>query len=422
MTTNCRPFSPASAQAGSDFDHSLMDEALAGLKGRQFVVNNVHDDGPAFLTTRWVLSYLAGPLTRDQIGELMAEKKAALQRIGAAERTAAAEDASAASSPGVAEPVRPVLPSGVRELALPADRLPTGSRCVLRPTLYGTAKLHYTNTTYKLDEWHEVSVCVPVRGRIAGDPWDGDVEDVPADLPEALDRAFDLHSVQFAAAPAELAGSKNFTSWKSKLKDHLYRERRLTVYKCSELKEVSEPGEDERDFRIRLTQSAREHRDREVEKLRKKYATKIRSAERMISTARRRVAREQEQADRAKKDSYLSLGSSLLGALFGRKLMSSTNVRRASTGMRSLGRASDQANDVTEAQEIVFEREENLAAIEDELAAEIEALEDELDPRNLKLTSREIAPRKSDIDVAPIAVLWRPWSVDPTGIAEPAWE
>ncbi|NNJ28072.1 hypothetical protein LzC2_41830 [Planctomycetes bacterium LzC2] len=314
-----------------------------------------------------------------------------------------------------------MLPSGVQELALPADRVPTGSRTVLRPALYGTAKLHYLSTTYDLDEWREVSVCVPVRGDIPADPWDGGLDDVPADAPSPLAEAYDLSKVDFAPAPADLAGSKNFTAWKHKLKDHLYRDRRLTVYKCKELGEVSEPGEDERDFRIRLTQSAREHRDREVEKLRKKYGTKIRSAERMISTARRRVAREQEQADRAKQDSYLSLGSSLLGALFGRKLMSSTNVRRASTGMRSLGRASDQANDVTEAEEMQLEREEQLAAVEDELAAEIEALEDDMDPRNLELTSKEIAPRKSDIAVAPIAVLWRPWSVDPTGIAEPGW-
>ena len=404
----------ASLQAGSSFDRSKMDEALAGLKSRQFVVNNVHDDEPAFLTSRWALSYLAGPLTRSQISDLMADRKAeGRQALG----VDAGEDEPDAP-PG---PERPALPAGVKELALPADRVPTGSRTVLRPALYGTARLHYASTTYHLDDWKDVSVCVPVRGSIPADPWDAGLTDVPPDAPAPLDREYDPAKVEFAHAPADLAGSKNYTSWKSKLKDCLYRERRLTVYKCKELGEISESGEDERDFRVRLTQAAREHRDREVEKLRTRYASKIRTAERMIGTARRRVAREQEQADRAKKDSYLRLGSSLLGALFGRKLMSSTNVRRASTGMRSIGRASDQANDVDQAEEMVLEREENLKAIEEELAAEIAALEDDLDPRNLELTAKTIAPRKSDIDVTSIAVLWRPWSVDPSGIAEPGW-
>ena len=405
----------ASLQAGAAFDHALMDEALAGLKARQFVVNNVHDDGPAFLTTRWALSYLAGPLTRGQIGELMADKKPRNAEARPGLRAGEDEDESAP------EHARPVLPAKVKELALPADRVPTGSRTVLRPALYGTARLHYISSTYHLDEWRDVSVCVPVRGSIPADPWDGDVENVPADAPAPLSDAFDPSEVTFAQAPADLAGSKNYTAWKHKLKDHLYRERRLTIYQCGELGEVSEPGEDEREFRVRLTQSARERRDREVEKLRRKYASKIRTAERMIGTARRRVDREQEQADRAKSDSYLSLGGSLLGALFGRKLLSSTNVRRAGTAMRSRGRAADQADDVDQAREMLDEREEHLAAIERELTDEIAELENELDPRNLELTAKTIAPRKSDIDVAPLSLLWRPWSVDPTGIAEPGW-
>ncbi len=291
----------ASLQAGAKFDHALMDEALAGLKSRQFVVNNVHDDGPAFLTTRWVLSYMAGPITRGQIGELMKDRKAA-----ASSARGGVETHEDAAPEAPAERARPVLPSGVRELALPADRVPTGARTVLRPALYGTAKLHYISSTYHLDEWREVDVCVPVRGAVPADPWDGALEEVAADAPVPLADARFSNDAVFAPAPADLAGSKNYTAWKRKLKDHLYRERRVTVYKCGELGEISEPGEDERDFRVRLTQSARERRDREVEKLRKKYATKIRSAERMIATARRRVAREQEQADRASKNSYLS--------------------------------------------------------------------------------------------------------------------
>ena len=404
----------ASLQAGTAFDHALMDEALAGLKPRQFVVNNVHDDAPAFLTTRWALSYLAGPLTRDRIADLMKDRKAeARPGLGVA-------DGDERESPA-AEQARPILPAGIEELALPADRVPTGARTVLRPALYGRARLHYISSTYRLDEWRDVSLCAPLRGEAPADPWGDRLADVPPDAPAPLAELYDVGEAAFAAAPAALAGPKNYTAWKKKLKDRLYRGRRLTVYKCSALGETSAPGEGERDFRVRLTQAAREKRDREVAALRKRYASKIRSAERMISTARRRVGREAEQAARAKKDSYLSLGGSLLGALFGRKLLSATNVRRAGVGMRSLGRASDQANDVAEAEQVVDEREDELAAIEAELEAEVAALEDDLDPRNLDLTPKTIAPRKSDIEIAPLAVLWRPWSVDPSGIAEPGW-
>ena len=407
----------ASLRAGTAFDRSRTDAALAGLKGRQFVVNNVHDDEPAFLTTRWALSYLAGPLTREKIAALTAGRKA--------EAADPSEDpAGVAADLESQEEPRPVLPAGVRELALPPARVPTGARTVLRPALYATAKLHYLSATYELDEWREISVCAPLKTfgtDLPADPWDDNTVPVEPGAAGPLDDLYDGGGVTFAPAPADLANGRKYASWAKKLRDHLYRDRRLTVYQCKALGETSEPGEDERDFRVRLGQSAREARDRAVEKLRKKYATKIRSAERKIATARRKVDREQEQADRAKKDSYLSMGSSLLGALFGRKMLSATNVRRAGTGMRSLGRAADQANDVDEAEEIVAEREEELAAVEDELARELEALEDDFDPRNLEFTSKRIAPRKSDIAVSDVSVLWRPWGVDAAGIAEPGW-
>src|SRR5690606_36156587 len=61
----------ASAAAGSTFNKQEMEKTLAGLGSRVFVMNNVHDDQPTVFQTRWVLSYLRGPLTRGQIKTLM---------------------------------------------------------------------------------------------------------------------------------------------------------------------------------------------------------------------------------------------------------------------------------------------------------------------------------------------------------------
>ncbi len=50
---------------------------LASLGNRIFLMNNVHDDAPIVFETRWVMSYLRGPLTRDQIKTLMTSRKQA---------------------------------------------------------------------------------------------------------------------------------------------------------------------------------------------------------------------------------------------------------------------------------------------------------------------------------------------------------
>ena len=54
-----------------------MEATLAGLGNRVFLMNNVHDDAPVVFQTRWALSYLRGPLSREQIETLMQDKKGA---------------------------------------------------------------------------------------------------------------------------------------------------------------------------------------------------------------------------------------------------------------------------------------------------------------------------------------------------------
>ena len=57
----------ASTAAGHAFDSQKMDEILSALGSRVFVMNNVNDNQPVVFQTRWTLSYLRGPLTREQI-------------------------------------------------------------------------------------------------------------------------------------------------------------------------------------------------------------------------------------------------------------------------------------------------------------------------------------------------------------------
>ena len=63
------------AAAGSGFDRGQMEEILAGLGKRIFLLHNVHENEPAIFQTRWALSYLRGPMTREQIKVLMAQRK-----------------------------------------------------------------------------------------------------------------------------------------------------------------------------------------------------------------------------------------------------------------------------------------------------------------------------------------------------------
>ena len=52
-----------------------IEQLISGLDNRIFLMNNTHEDGLEMLQTRWALSYLRGPLVKNQIKQLMAPMK-----------------------------------------------------------------------------------------------------------------------------------------------------------------------------------------------------------------------------------------------------------------------------------------------------------------------------------------------------------
>ena len=404
----------ASAATGSRFDRAQMDRMLSGLGKRVFLMNNVHDDEPSLFQTRWCLSYLRGPLSRDQIDSLMRDRREALPATSA---TAAAFAGNESTSSEGATEQRPVLPPEITEFFIPSRGEPNrGDRLVYRPTLLGIAKVHFAQASVSIDVWDEVSILAPAGEEIALDPWDaGELShDGPPDLektPEA--------DANFAALPSELAKPKKFVALTTALKEHLYRVHRLTCWKNKSPKEVSRPGESEADFRTRLGQSLREQRDREVEKLRQKYAPKVTGLQEQLRKAEQRKAKEEDQAKSQIWGTALSIGTTLLGAFMGKKTMSVTNIGRAASSVRSASKLAKERTDVGYADENVEAVQQRLADLDTEFQAETEKIQAALDAAALSLEEITLQPKKSDITISQVALVWTPWAVSTDGEATP---
>jgi len=218
-----------------------------------------------------------------------------------------------------------------------------------------------------------------------------------------------------------LTKQKLYTSWKTSLKNHLYRNHTLATFACAALKEKSQVGETEGDFRVRLKQLASEARDLQVEKLRKKYAPKLKRLSDRIRTAEQRIEREQSQVKQQGLKAALSLGTTVLGALFGRKLTSATNVTRAASSMRSAGRIASEKGDVDRAKESHESLLDELEKLNAEFEDATESLRESLDADSLEVEAQPIRPRKSDLTVEQVSLVWTPWIVDSAGIAEKAY-
>lgn len=398
----------AAASAGTGFDRQKMEQTLAGLGSRVFLMNNVHEDSPVVFRTRWALSYLRGPVTRQQIEVLMAPWHASAGASGGSTSFGLTPD-----DEDPAESGRPVLPPEIEESFVPVRKRRDSLQ--YRPALLGVARVHFISSKYDLDRWEEVTLLRVAGSRINADFWEDADEWDEDEFPE-LEREPD-GDASWGELATELAQKKSYTRSASALKDFLYRSRRVTVFRCTPLKEQSAPDESEADFRIRLRHVAREARDLQVGKLRAKYASRFRTLEDRIRRAEQKVEREKSQKTEKTISAGVSILTSIAGAFFGRKLGSAANVSRAGTAIRSAGRVSRESEDIRHAEETLQSLIEKRADLDAEVESGIRDIQDKFDPDLLELKEDEIRPRKSDLSIEQVVLVWLPFTRDENGDA-----
>jgi hypothetical protein len=182
---------------------------------------------------------------------------------------------------------------------------------------------------------------------------------------------------------------------------HLGEEVEVSVLRAGNI--VGAPFETEGDFRVRLEQAAREQRDEAVRRLREKFAAKSKAAANKVARAQEAVARQQSQARAAQMQTAISMGSTLLGAILGKGRSKLGHISRASTAARGAARAMKESTDVGTAQEKLTAAQEEAAALEAELEAQIADLAPPAPPLP-EVVRLKLVPATLRIDSA--GILW----------------
>jgi hypothetical protein len=213
--------------------------------------------------------------------------------------------------------------------------------------------------------------------------------------------------LSFAALPAAAAQPRNYASWTKAFSRWIAQTERLEVLTHPSLKIASRPDENERDFRIRVQLEGRAARDAAVEAVRRKFGPKQAALAERLRRAEATIDREQEQVSQQKTQTAVSLGATVLGALFGRKAVSAGTLGRATTTARGVGRAMKEAADVKRAEETAAAVRAQMRELEDEVAAAVAEITAgfELDS---KLESVVVAPKRGQVDVRFVALGWMP--------------
>lgn len=424
----------AAAAQSAGFDRAAMDKILSSLGKRVFLLNNVHEDHPQVFQVRWSLSYLRGPLTRQQIKTLMdpvrppADAPASASRKSSAPRIQSPDDEAAELPPSDAEAAGsetpqtdqpPLLAPGITQYYLPLrSNNPGSSTLRYRPAVLGFGELYYNDTKSGVNQTQNVALLAHLSHEALAIEWSeaDPIELEPGDLekdPPAPGK--------FEALPAPASKVRSYSSWSKAFVDALYRGQTLSLLKSKAMGKFSNPGESERDFRIRLQQQAKEDRDARIEKLRQKYAPKLTTLEDKIRRAEATLERETAQARSSGFTSLVKLGTTILDAFVGRKKISTTTISKASTTLRNVNQTMKESSDVARAQESLTALQQQYTTLESDFEKEVNDLERQFDPLTETFDTLELKPRKTNITARLVTLVWAPyWSGD--GGEKAAWE
>jgi hypothetical protein len=391
------------ASAGN-FDKQAMERTIAGLGKRRFLLHNVHEDEAVVFGTRWVLSYLAGPLTRDHIRTLM---KTAKNRLTAA--------AKAISKPKrKATAAAPALPPSIDQFYVHGR----GEEIVYYPRLVAGGDVVFTSARYKIEDAREVLHTVEFEDGPVDIDWDnGEPLDLAiSDLLEEGDA-----DASYAECPAAADNARSYTAWQRDYKRWLRQNETVTLYRSKRFKLTSQPTETEGDFRVRLQDAASEQRDAAIAKIRKRYATKTTTLENRLMRARQTLEVQKEQSSKKKLDTAISFGTAILGAVLGRKKLSSSAASKMGTAIKTAGGARKESQDVARAEQTVAKVQADLEALNAELEKEIAALDTAFNAQTEELDEIVVRAKSTDINVALTGLVWLPYTKGDRGRLQPAW-
>lgn len=395
--------------ADGSVDTSALGTRIGGLAKREFLLHRVGKGAPSTFSVRWAMSYLAGPLTKDQVGRLAGQPSAP---AAAPSPTATVPPTTVPPAAGTPEDATPLAPEVAGDIAVrylspsapwaaEVGATPGGTR--LEAALALRCRLRFDDTKAGLDsteEWeaiiHPLRTPIDVSTAIAVDYDDRDFLDTaPAGA------TFVVPKVDLAASTTFSRVTKDLTAW-------LTANRRLDLPVNRELKLYGRPGEDAAAFEARCREAADAEADAAADKLRARLEPRIARARDAIADAQLKAQHLQEQATTSRNTEMLSGAGSLLGALFGgRNTVRSISgaINRAATGRARTERTRDR---MEQALARVEAKEGDLSDLEAELADEIAEIADRADEVAAAIETLSVALEKSDVTVESLALLWLP--------------
>jgi Helicase HerA, central domain len=361
-----------------------LDKMLASAGNRVFIMRSIYQKEPVVFQTRWTLSYLRGPLTLAQIAKLNDRKE---EKAVKPVKAASVSEATA----------KPFVGGAITEYFLRSDQ--AGKPVHYQAKAVGFAKLHFVDSKNRIDTWNDVCMVAPLKEDGQTVDWprgqsDKDLKDRLGDSPEA--------NCTYGDVPSAFVQNKN-NALEKDFAAYLYQNQVLTIYKSPELNVYSKEGESEEAFRNRIDAGIREKNEKLVDDLKAKYGEKI-----AVLTERARRAEEKMTSQKRKwwiqiGETIASVITTIIGAFLGKGVTKGT-LSQTGVSMRKAGRITKENQEASQAEESLNIVQDQLQELKNKLQAEVDQVQK--NGANMQLESIEIRPRKSDISIEKVALVW----------------
>jgi hypothetical protein len=413
-----------SAAAGG-VDVNAVGATISGLAKREFVLRRAGKDSPEVFTTRWAMSYLRGPLTRDQISTLMAERKAS-------QPSQTASDPSAAASAGAA-----VAGAAAAASTSSADAPPTlgSDETTLMPEVAEGVMVRWADVA---SPWlndiggdsrgtrYEAAVVARVALRYDDEKadlmHDEECEAVLFPLAEQVDATravlvdYDDRDLRTDPPPncayvlgdAPLKQRALFTRIERDLIDHLTRSRTIELQVNAPLKLFARPGETADAFFQRCYTAADTKGDEEVAKLRDKYEAKVDRLRTQIASAEDRADVLESEKKGRRNEELLSTAGSILGGLLGGRRSRGGLLGKLGSAAGRRSRSESAGKRLDAAENKIEMLQQQLADLEGELEADVAEIDAKWMAIAKDVTSTKVALERTDVKVTQLALVWIP--------------
>jgi hypothetical protein len=390
-----------SGASDGKIDKKELEKTISNLEKRTFIMKNINEDNIKIFKTRWVLSYLKGPISKEDIKKLMKDKieklKNKINNVSSSvkEKTLNKQNKSTNTSK---EYIKPILPKTIEQKYLFNSQ---SEQYSLQPYLLCSSSINFVNTSKNIDQTEELSYKIYLDERTDEISFE--------EIEDAKDLVFDTKSRSnciYYEVPSFLQNERELKKLQKDFSNYVYRNNKLVLFKNTKLKITSKQDESINDFKIRIQDRLNEKIDEQIEKLQTKFEKSEDSLEKKLDKLLVKLEKEKDQASAKTTNTLISIGTSILGAFFGKSVLSKTNIGKVARGARGASAILKERSDIKFVEEDIENLANEIEELKEKLEVQIEEINDDYSINNYEVEEFNLNLRSKDIYNTKIEILW----------------